>query len=301
MKYLLVLIFIYILYNVLGTQENFTSGVVSPDILEATKKGTRAKIVFQDSVRNAAIFDKYLAPSITPEHEYMIFYIDEDNYKKTMLKDNTKLEVPSNTTSTKADIELYKSRLELYNYLKKQDSKFDLNKWQKNTMKCYKNKCKIYLNNLNSEKYRLIVLKKEGENISTIRKVIEFSEEKPYKVFNLSENEEENSFLKGKLLHSLKTMHYFNKLSFFDNNPLDAAELIGYSRVLFITRKRDIQIQMSMDRLEEGRKKFLLILDTIDKKTPKIQMIDLSFKDQVVIRNRFNSSSILISGKSQTN
>jgi len=115
------------------------------------------------------------------------------------------------------------------------------------------------------------------------------------------QGEEENSFLKGKLLHSLKTMHYFNKLSFFDNNSLDAAELIGYSRVLFITRKRDIQIQMSMDRLEEGRKNFLLILDTIEAKSPNIQMIDLSFKDQVVIRNRFNSSSTLISAKSQTN
>jgi hypothetical protein len=115
------------------------------------------------------------------------------------------------------------------------------------------------------------------------------------------QGEEENSFLKGKLLHSLKTMHYFNKLSFFDNNPLNAAKLIGYSRVLFITRKRDIQIQMSMDRLEEGRKSFLLILDSIEEKSPKIQMIDLSFKDQVVIRNRSNPSSILISAKSQAN
>lgn len=115
------------------------------------------------------------------------------------------------------------------------------------------------------------------------------------------QGEEENSFFKGKLLHSLKTMHYFNKLSFFDNNPLDAAELIGYSRVLFITRKRDIQIQMSMDRLEEGRKSFLLILDTIEENNPKIQMIDLSFKDQVVIRNKFNPNSILISANSQTN
>ena len=195
MKYLLVLIFIYILYNILGTQENFISGLVSPDILEATKKGTRAKIVFQDSVRDAAIFDKYLGPSITPEHEYMIFYIDEDNYKKTILKDNTKLEVPKNITSTNADKELYKSRLELYNYLKKKDSKFDLNKWEKKTLKCYDNKCKIYLSNLNSEKYRLVILKKESENISTIRNVIEFSQEKPYKVFNLSENEaEEDSF-----------------------------------------------------------------------------------------------------------
>jgi hypothetical protein len=42
-----------------------------------------------------------------------------------------------------------------------------------------------------------------------------------------------------------------------------------------------------MDRLEEGRKNFLLILDTIEEENPKIQMIDLSFKDQVVIRNRF--------------
>ena len=194
MKYLLVLIFIYILYNILGTQENFIGGLISPDILEATKKGTRAKIVFQDSVRDAAIFDKYLAPSITPEHEYMIFYIDEDNYKKTILKDNTKLEVPKNTTSTNADKELYKSRLELYNYLKKQDSKFDLNKLKKKTIKCYDNKCTIYLSNLNLEKYRLVILKKEGENISTIRKVIDFSKEKPYKVFNLSESEEENRF-----------------------------------------------------------------------------------------------------------
>jgi hypothetical protein len=114
------------------------------------------------------------------------------------------------------------------------------------------------------------------------------------------QGEEENSFLRGKLLHSLKTMHYFNKLSFFENNPLDAAELIGYSRVLFTTRNREIQIQMSMDRLEEGRKNFLLILDAIEEESPKIKIIDLSFKDQVVIRNRFNPISTLISAKSQT-
>lgn len=115
------------------------------------------------------------------------------------------------------------------------------------------------------------------------------------------QGEKENNFLEGKVLHSLKTMHYFNKLPFFDNNPLDAAELIGHSRVLFSTQNRDIQIQMSMNRLEEGRKNFLLILDTIEDENPKIKMIDLSFKDQVVIRNRFKSGSTLISAKSQTN
>jgi hypothetical protein len=117
----------------------------------------------------------------------------------------------------------------------------------------------------------------------------------------IMQGEKESNFLEGKVLYSLKTMHYFNKLSFFENNPLGAAELIGHSRVLFITRNRDIQIQMSMDRLEEGRKNFLLILDTIEEENPKIQMIDLSFKDQVVIRKRFKSSSTLISAKSQTN
>ena len=115
------------------------------------------------------------------------------------------------------------------------------------------------------------------------------------------QGEKENNFLEGKVLHSLKTMHYFNKLSFFENNPLDAAELIGHSRVLFITRNRDIQIQMSMDRLDEGRRNFLLILDTLEEEHPKIQMIDLSFKNQVVIRNRFKPSSTLMSAKSQTN
>jgi cell division septal protein FtsQ len=114
----------------------------------------------------------------------------------------------------------------------------------------------------------------------------------------IMQGEKENNFLEGKVLHSLKTMHYFNKLSFFENNPLDAAELIGHSRVLFITRNRDIQIQMSMGRLDEGRKNFLLILDTLEEEHPKIQMIDLSFKDQVVIRNRFKPSSTLMSAKS---
>ena len=117
----------------------------------------------------------------------------------------------------------------------------------------------------------------------------------------IMQGEKENNFLEGKVLHSLKTMHYFNKLSFFDNNPLDAAKLIGHSRVLFISLNRDIQIHMSMDRLDEGRKNFLLILDTLEEENSKIQMIDLSFKDQVVIRNRFKQSSTLFSAKSQTN
>ena len=86
------------------------------------------------------------------------------------------------------------------------------------------------------------------------------------------------------LLNSLKTMDYFNQLSFFKNNPLEVAELVGPSRVLFNSRNQGFKIQMSMDELNEGFKKFMIILDSLEDENLKTQMIDLSFKDQVVIR-----------------
>jgi len=86
------------------------------------------------------------------------------------------------------------------------------------------------------------------------------------------------------LLNSLKTMGYFNQLSFFKNNPLEVAELVGPSRVLFNSRNQGFKIQMSMDELNEGFKKFMIILDSLEDENLKTQMIDLSFKDQVVIR-----------------
>ena len=94
-------------------------------------------------------------------------------------------------------------------------------------------------------------------------------------------------------------MHYFNKLSFFENNPLDTAELKGHSRIIFFTRNRDLQIQMSMETLTEGFKKFMIVLDTLEDDTAKIQMIDLSFKDQVVVRDRIPTH--LTSMKTPTN
>ena len=105
----------------------------------------------------------------------------------------------------------------------------------------------------------------------------------------------------GELLNSLKTMDYFNQLSFFKSNPLQVAELVGSSRVLFKGRNQDFKIQMSMNQLNEGFKKLILILDSLEDEKLKTQMIDLSFKGQVVIREGFTPSSTLISAKSQTN
>jgi cell division protein FtsQ len=99
------------------------------------------------------------------------------------------------------------------------------------------------------------------------------------------------NFSGERVIQSLKTMHYFNKLSFFEKNPLDIAELKGHSRIIFSTRNRDLQIQMSMETFREGFKKFEIVLDTLEDDAVKIQMIDLSFKDQVVVRDRIPSHS----------
>ena len=117
----------------------------------------------------------------------------------------------------------------------------------------------------------------------------------------ISKDSKEKVVSNGELLKSLKTMDYFNSLSFFKSNPLEVAELVGPSRVLFKARNQGFKIQMATDQLNEGFKKFMLILDSLEDEILKIQMIDLSFKDQVVIRERFKPSSTLISAKSQTN
>tara|TARA_B100000686_G_C16649591_1_gene894788 strand:+ start:269 stop:1174 length:906 start_codon:yes stop_codon:yes gene_type:complete len=115
----------------------------------------------------------------------------------------------------------------------------------------------------------------------------------------IMEKNKEKTLSNEKALHSLKTMHYFNKLSFFKNNPLDGAVMKGHSRILFVTRNRDLQIQMSINELNEGFKNFMIILDSLDEKNFGTKVIDLSFKDQVIIREDFKSVSSLISKKNQ--
>ncbi len=94
------------------------------------------------------------------------------------------------------------------------------------------------------------------------------------------------NFSEEKVVRNIETMRAFNKLSFFEKNPLDTVERKGHSRIIFFTRNRDLQIQMSTETLTEGFKKFMIVLDTLEYDASKIQMIDLSFEDQVVVRDR---------------
>ena len=88
------------------------------------------------------------------------------------------------------------------------------------------------------------------------------------------------------LLKSLKIMDDFNQLSFFKNNPLEVVELAGPSRVLLKGRKEGFKIQMSRDELNEGFKNFKIIQDSLEDENLELHLIDLSFKDQIVIREK---------------
>ena len=61
-------------------------------------------------------------------------------------------------------------------------------------------------------------------------------------------------------------------------------ELAGPSRVVFKAGKEGFKIQMSRDELNEGFENFKIIQDSLEDENLEIQLIDLSFKDQVVIR-----------------
>ena len=120
-------------------------------------KNSRAKIVFQESIRQGNIISKNLTPAISTETKYKIFYIDEDNFKKSLIEDSSSLSLPPESSVSDEDRDFYKSRLDLYNYLKKQDSKFNLTKWENKTVTCEDKKCTFYLNDLEEDKYRIII------------------------------------------------------------------------------------------------------------------------------------------------
>ena len=102
----------------------------------------------------------------------------------------------------------------------------------------------------------------------------------------LLNDSKEQGVSNGELLKSLKTMDDFNQLSFFKNNPLEVVELAGPSRVVFKAGKEGFKIQMSRDELNEGFKNFKIIQDSLEDENLEIQLIDLSFKDQIVIREK---------------
>lgn len=88
------------------------------------------------------------------------------------------------------------------------------------------------------------------------------------------------------VIQSLKTMHYFNRLPFFRSNPLIRAEIDDQSRITFFTNKNKLKVFMTLNRITESFKNFMIMLETLDRKIDEIEHIDLSFKNQVVVKHR---------------
>ena len=88
------------------------------------------------------------------------------------------------------------------------------------------------------------------------------------------------------VISSLQTMHYFNQLSFFADNPIQSADIDGASRVIFTTGDGNMKVFMSLETISENFKNFLIVRDTLEKNKKSIEHIDLSFKDKIVVKRK---------------
>ncbi len=102
------------------------------------------------------------------------------------------------------------------------------------------------------------------------------------------------------VIRGLQTMHNFNRLPFFKGNPVYAIRVNGDSRITFLTRNGGVQVHMALGTVSESFKKFLIVLDTIEEGANKIDYIDLSFKDQVVVKHKQASRTISKDSKEKT-
>jgi hypothetical protein len=88
------------------------------------------------------------------------------------------------------------------------------------------------------------------------------------------------------VVESLKIMQSLNRLPFFRDDEISSARLRPGARVEFKTRNEGIKIFMSLDALRNNFRNFRMLMNTLDKEGKAIDRIDLSFKNQVVVRRR---------------
>jgi len=91
------------------------------------------------------------------------------------------------------------------------------------------------------------------------------------------------------VISSLQTMHYFNQLSFFSDNPIQSADIDGMSRVTFTTRSGKMQVFMGLETIAQDVQNFMIVRDTLETDKKNIDHIDLSFKDKIVVKRKENS------------
>ena len=90
----------------------------------------------------------------------------------------------------------------------------------------------------------------------------------------------------GSIIHGLHTMYYFNKLEFFQTDPIDTFQIMGAHRVKFTTRHRKLMVLLDLNSLHESFENFKILLETLLESPDDIEYIDLSFKNQIVVKTR---------------
>ncbi|MFQ5443134.1 MAG: cell division protein FtsQ/DivIB [Nitrospinales bacterium] len=86
------------------------------------------------------------------------------------------------------------------------------------------------------------------------------------------------------LIRALQVMHYLNLLDLFWENSINQVEIINNHRAVFATQNGETKIFMDLNHADENFSNLKLIHELIADKFNSIEHIDLSFKDQVVVR-----------------
>ncbi|NIQ03643.1 MAG: FtsQ-type POTRA domain-containing protein [Nitrospinaceae bacterium] len=92
------------------------------------------------------------------------------------------------------------------------------------------------------------------------------------------------------VIRAFQIMHYLNRLPLFQHNPVGAARVDRAHRVQFQTRDSGMTIVMPLDTISESFEHLLIVLDILKQKAATLERIDLSFRDQVVIRDPKSTS-----------
>ena len=89
------------------------------------------------------------------------------------------------------------------------------------------------------------------------------------------------------IIRGLKMMHSLNQLSMFEKNPIDNVHISSRYRITFSTNAQDIKVHMRPEIAQESFKNLVLALGAIEKNDKDLSYIDLSFKNKVVVKNRY--------------
>jgi cell division protein FtsQ len=95
-----------------------------------------------------------------------------------------------------------------------------------------------------------------------------------------------NNVADEEIIRGLKAMHNLNLLHMFKKNPIESMHIKSKSRIIFLTKNKNIRVYMRPGMIQESLKNLILVIDTIEKNEPNLKYIDLSFKNKVVISNQ---------------